>query len=205
MAAIAVSKAMQYLITCDILASAKHFQNQKFEANHSEAVVIRRIKNMLFLLSILGMATVCMAANPPTEPQDPGKDWEHLRQPSQNIILKVVVKGAGAIQGEWLSADETSLTLMWNGAQRRIGREEVIEVYQLQSKSRGKRALIGAAIGVGSGLGAGAIVDSKTHDNWFPNIGKQVLTPTGAIVGAIIGAVLPARYWQKIYGIPATK
>ena len=81
-------------------------------------------------------------------------------------------------------------------------REDVLQVYQLQKKSRGRRALIGAAIGGGSGLAFGAIVDAKSDDDWFPNAGKQILTPMGAGLGAIIGAVWPTGHWENIYRAP---
>jgi hypothetical protein len=58
---------------------------------------------------------------------------------------------------------------------------------------------LGAAIGAGSGLGIGVIVDAPYKRTWFPDAGKQVLTPLGTVVGVIIGVALPTRHWQEIY------
>jgi len=59
------------------------------------------------------------------------------------------------------------------------------------------------AIGAGTGLAAGAVVDSKAGPgNWLPNIGKEVLSPLGALIGTVIGVALPTREWREVYRVP---
>jgi hypothetical protein len=69
-----------------------------------------------------------------------------------------------------------------------------------------RNALIGTGIGAGAGLAIGAAADhgSNCSQTSFgcivpPKVGKEALTPLGAIVGAIIGAVLLTGGWHEIY------
>jgi hypothetical protein len=38
--------------------------------------------------------------------------------------------------------------------------------------------------------------------NFFPNGGKAVLTPLGAIIGAVVGVAIPSGGWHDIYRAP---
>jgi hypothetical protein len=151
------------------------------------------------LLLFASMVTGCLVGNLIARQGDQKTGWDQILQLPQNTRVKVLLKNAGAIQGKWLSADEGSAILMVNKTQRTITRDDMNRIYQKQKRSRVRHALLGAAIGAGSGLGVGAIVDSRSNDSWFPNIGKQALTPLGAIVGTIIGVALPTGHWQEIY------
>jgi len=33
----------------------------------------------------------------------------------------------------------------------------------------------------------------------FPNLGKEVLTPLGALAGAVVGALIPTGGWHDVY------
>lgn len=68
---------------------------------------------------------------------------------------------------------------------------------------RGRNTLIGLAIGAGAGPTLGAGVDSKAGPgNWFPDAGKAVLSPLGALVGTVIGVALPTGGWRDVYHAP---
>ena len=49
-------------------------------------------------------------------------------------------------------------------------------------------------------MGAGAASDRANQDEWLSlDLGKAVLTPAGAILGATIGALVPGGGWKKVY------
>jgi hypothetical protein len=50
-------------------------------------------------------------------------------------------------------------------------------------------------------LAIGAAGDSTCHSDCFVgnNIGKEVLTPVGAIVGTIVGVAWPTGGWHEVY------
>jgi hypothetical protein len=125
-------------------------------------------------------------------------DWSRVQQIPINTSIKVLLKEGFELRGKWISADEVSAIVLVKKAQRSIRRDEVIRICQRMKGNRAKRALLGAAIGAGGGLGSGAILDARSKDTWFPNIGKQVLTPLGAIAGVVIGVALPTG-WREIY------
>jgi hypothetical protein len=78
-------------------------------------------------------------------------------------------------------------------------RQSVTQVLVKRDGHRGRHALIGLLVGTTAGLGVGTAADLAVHDSWFPNFGKGVFTPAGAIAGATIGALLPSGGWKKIY------
>jgi len=167
--------------------------------------MINKSKSIRFLLLFSGMMAICMVGNLPAEEGDQENDWHQLGQLDPNTVLRVVLNDARQIQGEWLSADEASLTLSVGDTPNSFNRDDVRRVYQLKRGSRARHALIGVGVGAGGGLATGAIVDAgQKESSWFPHMGKQIFTPLGAIVGAIVGVVWPTREnSEEIYRAPS--
>jgi hypothetical protein len=164
---------------------------------------MNRLRAIRLSLLFAGISIFFISGTVVAEQRNQRMDWERLRQLLQNTSVKILVRNEGAIQGKWISADEVSALILADKMQRTVKRDDMLQIYQKHKSSRIKHALLGTAIGAGGGLGAGAIVDACIHDDWFPNGGKQVLTPLGAIIGTIIGIALPTGRWQEIYRAPS--
>ena len=58
-------------------------------------------------------------------------------------------------------------------------------------------------MGTGVGLAAGAVADSKAGPGrMFPDSGKEVLSPLGALIGTVVGVALPNGGWREVYRAP---
>jgi hypothetical protein len=91
-------------------------------------------------------------------------------------------------------------------SQEMLARPQIVRVSSKGKSHRGRNALIGLGIGAGGGLIAGVVVDHESCANRTncldilgPNVGKEVLTPVGALIGAIVGAVIPTGGWRDLY------
>ena len=84
-------------------------------------------------------------------------------------------------------------------------RAEVVQVerYRPGTWSRGKRALVGAAIGGAAGAAIGIIPNNGCTNSFGPCFTRAqtgaAVGATGAVVGALIGALLPHHRWDVIY------
>src|SRR5205085_12674785 len=93
-------------------------------------------------------------------------------------------------------AGETMVVHLAAGDQT-FERQNVTEILAKREGHRGRHAAIGLLVGAGAGLGIGAGYDARDSNKyWFPNFGKGVLTPVGAMAGAAIGALLPGGGWK---------
>src|ERR1022692_1130371 len=127
--------------------------------------------------SIVVLLLAGLAGNAPAQPPASPEGWASLSQVAPGTEIRVALSGGRTVRGSLV---------------KRKGH-------------RGRNALIGAAIGAGGGLAIGAAVDR--HDsgkglNFFPNGGKAVLTPLGAIIGAVVGVAIPSGGWHDIYRAP---
>jgi len=43
------------------------------------------------------------------------------------------------------------------------------------------------------------VADARDKSGWFPNMGKEVLTPFFGVVGMGVGVLLPAGGWREVY------
>jgi hypothetical protein len=98
----------------------------------------------------------------------------------------------------------TSDSLDINAATRQetLPRAEIRMVQLKRNGHRWRNTLIGLAIGGGGGLAIGAAVDHGNRSGWFPNAGKAIFAPLGAIIGAVVGVAIPAVGWREIYRAP---
>jgi hypothetical protein len=89
-------------------------------------------------------------------------------------------------------------------SQETLSRQDIQRVSLKRPGHRGRNTLIGLAIGTGSGLALGSVLDSRYPNNlfWFPNEGKAVSSPLGALVGTVVGVALPTGRWRDVYRAP---
>jgi len=141
-----------------------------------------------------------LAANAVAQPQASGS-WANLSQLAPGTETRVVLSGGKTLRGSLQVVTPDSLAIHAAKSQATLARAEIKRVELRRNGHRGRNALIGLSIGAGGGLGIGAAVDQSSH-GWFPNLGKAVFTPLGAIIGTVVGVAIPTGGWHEIYRAP---
>jgi hypothetical protein len=96
-----------------------------------------------------------------------------------------------------------SLAINATTSQETLSRQDIRRVALKRPGHRGRHTLIGLAVGTGVGLAAGAVADSKAGPGrMFPDSGKVVFSPLGAIIGTVVGVALPTGGWREVYRAP---
>jgi len=150
----------------------------------------------LVALSTFGARTVVPLRA--ADRQAANASWDNLKTLRPGQEIRVVLKDAKSYQGELQSLSNDGVTLRQAAGEQMLARQDILRVSSKAQKHRGRNALIGAAIGAGAGLGIGAAADHSQNCSkasfgpCFNNLGKEVLTPLGALAGAVVGAVMPA-------------
>ncbi|PYT30259.1 MAG: hypothetical protein DMG58_14690 [Acidobacteria bacterium] len=158
---------------------------------------LTRILFVVPLIASLGPMTISSLLA--SEPSTPQASWNNLGNLARGDEVKVVVNHASAQRGAFQSMTGDAMVVHFPTGDQTFERQSVTQVLVKRDGHRGRHALIGLLVGTGAGLGVGAASDVAVHDNWFPNFGKGLFTPAGAIVGATIGALVPSGGWKKIY------
>lgn len=125
-------------------------------------------------------------------------------------IVKALASGAQVritaesrtVSGQFQTASDESVVLTSTKGQETFTRSQVTQVAVKKASKRRRNALIGLAAGAGLGLATGSIADSKCAGlGCFisPNLGKEALTPTGAILGLGVGWAWPSGGWRSVY------
>jgi len=132
--------------------------------------------------------------------------WDAVRQLAPSQAIRVNLADGRSFQGKFQSATDGELLLSTAKAQETVARVDITRVATKGTNHRVRNAVIGLGIGAGAGLGVGAIVDHESACKQpggcllnFPNPGKEVLTPVGAIAGLIVGALIPSGNWHDVY------
>jgi hypothetical protein len=131
--------------------------------------------------------------------------WANLARLAPDTEIRVALSGGRTVGGNLLNATPDSLAIRTAAGQETLVRTEIKRVQKKGQGRRGRHTLIGLAIGAGAGLAIGAAVDHRDSGesfNFFPNAGKVVFTPLGAIIGAIVGVAIPTGGWREIYRAP---
>lgn len=105
-----------------------------------------------------------------------------------------------SFRGQLQSTSDESLIMVAASSQQTLARAQITKVATKRESHRGRNALIGLGVGAGGGLAVGAGVDHGDH-GWFQNIGKEVFTPLGALVGVIVGVAWPTGGWHDVYRV----
>ena len=132
----------------------------------------------------------------------PIANWANLNQLPKGAEVRVTLATGATVRGFVQSVTSDSLQINATTSQEAIARQEIRSVALKRPGHRGRNTLIGLAIGTGGGLAVGAALDAKTAPwNWFPNAGKEVLSPFGAIIGTVIGVAIPTGGWRDVYRV----
>ena len=155
--------------------------------------------------SIVVLLLAGLAGNAPAQPPASPEGWASLSQVAPGTEIRVALSGGRTVRGSLEKAIPDALAINAAARQETLSRAEIKTVQVKRKGHRGRNALIGSAIGAGGGLAIGAAVDR--HDsgkglNFFPNGGKAVLTPLGAIIGTVVGVAIPTGGWHEIYRAP---
>jgi len=129
--------------------------------------------------------------------------WENLRQLSSGQKIQVVQKDMKSWTGSFAGVSDESVSLKVRHAAKAVSRADVLRV----SRPGGRRlrnALIGAAIGGGAGVAAGAAAFGCRKNSFVPCIGRgaaaAIIGGTGVVIGGGVGAAIPGS--TVIYRAP---
>ena len=125
--------------------------------------------------------------------------WESLNQLTSGQRIRVVLSGNKSYQGEFQRIDDQSIVIHEATSDETFTRASILRVSSKARSHRMRNTLIGAAVGAVGGLGVGAATDKP--GSILPNVGKEIFTPIGAIVGALVGLIIPSGGWHDIYRV----
>jgi len=113
--------------------------------------------------------------------------WESLNQLASGQRIRVVLNGNKSYQGEFQSIDDQSILIHEATGDETFSRASILRVSSRVRSHRTRNTLIGTAVGAAAGLGVGVATDKP--GSFFPNAGKEILTPLGAIADLSAGQV----------------
>jgi hypothetical protein len=128
-------------------------------------------------------------------------NWANVKGLPVGGEIRVSLQGGKSYRGQVQNVTDESLIIVAASSQETLARPQIKKVSSKGDSHRGRNTLIGLGIGAGAGLAIGAGSDASCGGHcWFGNsIGKEVLTPVGAIIGTIIGVAWPTGIWHDIY------
>jgi hypothetical protein len=153
-----------------------------------------------FVIVALSMAALAMSAT--AQQQKASANWANLNSLARGSEIRVSLVDGRIIRGFLQSVTSDSLAINAATSQETLLRKDVKRVQLKRQGHRGRNTLIGLAVGAAGGLAAGAGADRSRADSWFPNAGKQILTPTGMVIGTVVGVAIPTGGWRQIYRAP---
>ena len=144
-----------------------------------------------------------LATTAAAQPAKPIANWANLNQLVTGAEVRVTLANGKALRGFMQRVTPESLAIHATTSQEKLSRPDIRRVELKRPGHRGRNTLIGLAVGTGVGLAAGAVADSKAGPGrMFPDSGKVVLSPLGAIIGAVVGVALPTGGWRGVYRTP---
>jgi hypothetical protein len=150
---------------------------------------------------LLATLVAALAVSATAQPAKPIAQWANLNLLENGSEIRVVLAGGKTWRGFLQSVSPDSLAINAATSQESLSRQQIKLVSQKRPGHRGRNTLIGLAIGAAGGLGTGAAIDHGDR-GWFPNFGKAVFTPIGAIIGAVVGVAIPTGGWRVVYRAP---
>ena len=155
-------------------------------------------------ICLLALLAAVLAATAAAQQAKPIANWVNLNQLVAGSEIRVTLATGKTMRGFVQRVTPESLTINATTSQETLSRQDIRRVALKRPGHRGRNTLIGLAIGTGAGLAVGAGVDSQSRGQYdlFPNSGKAVLSPLGALVGTVIGVALPTGGWREVYRAP---
>lgn len=129
-------------------------------------------------------------------------NWANVQSLPVGGEIRVYMEGGKSFRGQVQNVTGDSLTVLAANSQQALARADVRKVSTRGESHRLRNTLIGLGVGAGAGLGIGAGTDAQCapHGCFLGNnIGKEVLTPLGALVGTIVGVAWPTGRWHEVY------
>ena len=125
--------------------------------------------------------------------------WAPVQAIAPGVEVRVTLLDGRKVQGGLLSATGEGV-VVGGKTQETLSRTAIARIAVRKPSHRLRNALIGFGAGAGTGLAVRAISDSHCANCIGPHdLGKEVLTPFGALVGAGVGALLPTGGWRDTY------
>jgi len=132
--------------------------------------------------------------------QSPKSDWTNLKKVAAGEEIRVSMSDGKSFRGQLQSSTDDSLIMIAASSQQTLARPQVSKIAIKGKSHRARNTLIGLGVGAGGGLAIGAGVDHGCARCFFGrNIGKEIFTPVGAIVGLGIGVAWPTGRWHDVY------
>ena len=128
--------------------------------------------------------------------------WAKLSQLAPGAEVRVFLSGDRSLRGFLQKVTPDSLAINATTSQETLARADIKKVQLKRKGHRGRNTLIGLGIGAGGGLAVGAGLDHSNAGGWFPNLGKAIFAPVGAIIGTVVGVAIPTGGWREIYRAP---
>ena len=155
-------------------------------------------------ICLLALLAAVLAATAAAQQAKPIANWVNLNQLVAGSEIRVTLATEKTMRGFVQRVTAESLAINATTSQETLSRQDIRRVALKRPGHRGRNTLIGLAIGTGAGLAVGAGVDSQSRGQYdlFPNSGKAVLSPLGALVGTVIGVALPTGGWREVYRAP---
>ena len=149
----------------------------------------------------LGFVMLLAAGIATAQPSPAKTDWANVKRLAAGEEIRVSTSDGKSFRGQLQSTTDDSLIMVAASAQQTLARPQITKVATKGVSHRARNSLIGLGIGAGGGLAIGAGADSKCAGNcWFGNnIGKEIFTPLGALVGVIVGVAWPTGGWHDLY------
>jgi len=155
-------------------------------------------------ICLLALLAAVLAATAAAQQAKPIANWVNLNQLVAGSEIRVTLATGKTMRGFVQRVTPESLAINATTSQETLSRQDIRRVALKRPGHRGRNTLIGLAIGTGAGLAVGVGVDSQSRGQYdlFPNSGKAVLSPLGALVGTVIGVALPTGGWREVYCAP---
>ena len=155
-------------------------------------------------ICLLALLAAVLAATAAAQQAKPIANWANLSQLVAGSEIRVTLATGKTMRGFVQRVTPESLAINATTSQETLSRQDIRRVALKRPGHRGRNTLIGLAIGTGAGLAVGVGVDSQSRGQYdlFPNSGKAVLSPLGALVGTVIGVALPTGGWREVYRAP---
>jgi hypothetical protein len=143
--------------------------------------MLKRILTSFIALVLL--AQTITAQN--QETARPSGDWTIVELLKNGEKLSIELKNGKSIKGKLANVTDTGLSISEGKKTSSLSRDDVLRVYQVIGRTRGKSALRGAGIGGAIGTGGGLIIYLPARDD-----GLGVFVPILGAIGVGIGAVV---------------
>ena len=146
---------------------------------------------LLALIMILTCAPISLAQTGSAQQtqQEAERAWLRVQSiaPGAELILRP--KNGDSFRGRFVSASEDKLSLSIKGKSFDIDRSLIRRLYSVREGSRSKSALIGAGVGLATGIGGGLLVVAGSDKTMGVNLAPVSFGFVGMVAGAAIGAL----------------